>query len=98
MATPGGDPAEPEALKHSFSNLVSSMDTDALLPLALSKGIITDRQRTECSSETNAYQKAEKFLGYLQRAVNGDSEKFHAFVKILQENKQAKIASSLSGK
>ena len=97
MATAGGDPAEPEALKHCFSYLVNSIDTTALLPLALSKGIITDRQRAECSSKTNEYLKAETFLGYLQRAVNGDSEKFHAFVIILQETKQEKIASRLSG-
>ena len=98
MATAGGSTAEPEALKHSFSYLVSSIDTAALLPAALSKELITDRQRTDCSSETDsAYQKAEKFLSYLQRAVNGDYYKFHTFVQILQETGQSHIASCLRG-
>ena len=90
--------AEPEAVKHSFSFLVNSIDTAALLPAALSRNLITDRQRTECSNETHSvYQRAEKFLGYLQRAVNGDYYKFHTFVQILQENGQAQIASRLRG-
>ena len=98
MATPGGDSAEREALKHCFSYLVNSIATAALLPLALSKGIILDHQRADCSNETNSvYQKAEKFLGYLERAVYGDSKIFHTFVEILQETGQARIASSLIG-
>ena len=99
MATAGGSPAaEPEALKHSFSYLVNSIDTAALLPAALSRNLITDRQRTECSNETDSvYQRAEKFLTYLQRAVNGDYYKFHLFVQILQETNQAHIASRLRG-
>ena len=89
---------EPEALKHSFSYLVNSIDTAALLPAALSRNLITDRQRTECSNETHSvYQRAEKFLTYLQRAVNGDYYKFHTFVQILQETNQAHIASRLRG-
>ena len=50
MATAGGSPAaEPEALKHSFSYLVNSIDTAALLPIALSRDsrVTLDRQRTE---------------------------------------------------
>ena len=99
MATAGGSPAaEPEALKHSFSYLVNSIDTAALLPAALSRNLITDRQRTECSNETHSvYQRAEKFLSYLQRAVNGDYYKFYTFVQILQETNQAQIASRLRG-
>ena len=91
--------AEPEALKHSFSYLVNSIDTAALLPAALSRNLITDRQRTECSNETHSvYQRAETFFSYLQRAVNtGDYYKFHTFVQILQETGQAQIASHLRG-
>lgn len=94
----GGSPAEPEALKHSFSYLVNSIDTAAILPVALSRNLITDCQRTECSNENDSvYKRAEKFLGYLQRAVNGDYYKFHTFVQLLQENGQAKLASRLRG-
>ena len=89
--------AEPEALKHSFSYLVNSIDTAALLPAALSKNLITDRQRTECYNEADSYKKAETFVGYLQRAVNANYNKFHIFVQILQETCQAKIASRLRG-
>ena len=90
--------AESEALKHSFSYLVNSIDTTALLPAALSRNLITDCQRTECSNENDSmYQRANKFLSYLQRAVNGDYHSFHTFVQILKETSQAQIASRLSG-
>ena len=95
--TTDGSPAESEALKHLFSYLVNSVDTAGLLPAALSRGLITDRQRSECSNETDPYKKAETFVGYLQRAVNGDYYKFHTFVQILQETGQAHIATRLRG-
>ena len=98
MATAGDSPAaEPEALKHLFSYLVNSIDTAALLPTALSRNLVTDRQRTECYNEADPYKKAETFVGYLQRAVNGDCYKFYAFVQILQETGQIQIASRLRG-
>ena len=90
-------PAEPVALKRSFSYLVSSIDTAALLPAALSRNLITDRQRVECYNEADSYKKAETFVGYLQRAVNTDYINFHIFVQILQETGQGKIASRLRG-
>ena len=69
MASSSPHPAaEPEALKHSFSYLVNSIDTAALLPVALSRNLITDRQRTECYNEADPYKKAETFVGYLQLA------------------------------
>ena len=90
--------AKPEALKHSFSYLVNSIDTAALLPAALSNNLISDRQRTECSNESHStYQRAGTFLSYLLRAVNGDNYKFDTFVQILQETDQAQIASRLRG-
>ena len=95
--TRDGNPAEPEALKHSFSYLINSIDTTALLPAALSKDLITERQRSECSSETEAYKKAETFVGYLLRAVNGNCYKFYTFLQILQETNQTPIASHLRG-
>ena len=96
-ATTVGSPAESEALKHLFSYLVNSVDTAGLLPVALSRGLIMNRQRSECSNESDSYKKAETFVGFLQRAVNGDYYKFHAFVQILQETGQAHIASRLRG-
>ena len=89
--------AEPEALQHCFSYLVSSIDTDSLLPPALSGNLITDRQRTECYNETDPYKKAETFLGHLQRAVYADGSIYHSFVQILKQTGQAKIASRLRG-
>ena len=95
----GGSPAaEREALKRSFSYLMNSIDTATLLPAALSRNLITDRQRTECSNENDSvYQRAEKFLSYLQRAVNNDYYNFHVFVQILQETDQTRTASHLRG-
>ena len=87
--------AEQETLKLMYSYLVNSIDTDGLLPAALSRQLITERQRLKCSSETDPNKQAEKFLGHLQRAVNGDSEKFHIFVQLLNESGQASIASRL---
>ena len=89
--------AELVALEHSFSYLVNSINTAALLPAALSTNLITDSQRSECYSEANPYKKAETFLGYLLRAVNADYDNYHTFVQILKKTKQAKIASRLRG-
>ena len=89
---------EAEALKLGYSYLVNSIDIDSLLPIALSKQLLTIRQRDECcAGESTDYKKADKFLGYLQRAINGDSDKFHTFVQILNETSQSKIASRLHG-
>ena len=88
---------EAEALKLDYSYLVNSIDTDSLLPIALSKQLLTIRQRDECAGESTDYKKAEKFLGYLQRAINGDSDKFYTLVQILDETSQSKIASRLHG-
>ena len=89
--------AEPESLKHLFSYLVNSIDTAAVLPVALSRKLLTERQRSECYNETEQYKKAEMFVGYIQRAVNADYTNYHIFVKTLQETDQAKIASRLRG-
>ena len=97
-ALPVGSFAEPEALKLAFSYLVNSIDAGALLPAAMSRQLITERQRSECVSEVEPYKKAEVFLGHLQRAVNGDYIKFHAFVQVLHETGQANIARRLHGK
>ena len=98
MATAAGSSAESEALKLSFSYLVNSIDTASVLRAALSSQLVSDSQRSECVSETDSYNKAEKFLGHLQRAVNGDSSKFHEFVQVLKETKQVAIALVLQGR
>ena len=90
-------PPEAEALRFAYSYLVNSIDTDSLIPIALSRQLLTIRQRDECVEESTDYKKAEKFLRYLQRAINGDSDKFHTFVQILDETRQSKIASRLHG-
>ena len=94
MATCTGT-AEQETLKLTFSYLVNSIDAAGLLPAALSRQLITERQRVDCLSEPDPYQKAEKFLGHLQRAVNGDSEKFHIFLQLLNDCGHESIASHL---
>ena len=97
MATVAGSSAESEALKIAFSYLVNTIDTAALLPKALNSRLISERQRSECAREKNPYKKAEKFFGHLQRAVNGDSNKYHTFVQVLKETGQTSIASYLQG-
>ena len=98
MATAAGNSAESEALKLAFSYLANSIDSNAVLPASLSVGLISERQRSECASEPEPYKKAEKFLGHLQRAVNGDSNKYHTFIQVLKaETGQASIASHLQG-
>ena len=93
----GDHRGEKETLKLSFPYLVDSIDTAALLPAALSASLISDQQRSDCASETEPYKKAEKFLTYLQRSVNGDSNKLHKFVEILRETGQESIAVRLQG-
>ena len=85
------------ALGLAFSYLVNSIEANGLLPVALSRQLITERQRSECASELDPYKKAEKFLEHLQRAVNGDSSKFHTFVQVLEETNHTNIASRLRG-
>ena len=93
----GSFSAESQALKLAFSYLVNSMDTTSLLPAALSRGLIREQQKADCTSETSPYQKAEKFLDHLQREVNGDSSKFHTFVQLLEDNGYSNLASRLRG-
>ena len=95
MATAAGSSAESEALRLSFRYLVYSIDSTSLLPAALSAGLISASQKSECDSETGPFKRAEKFLGHLQRAVNGDSNKYHTFVQVLKETGLASIASYL---
>ena len=96
-STSGASSAEAEALKLTFENLVNSIDTSSLLPAALSRGLIRETQRAECTSEVNPYQKAEKFLEHLQREVNGDSSKFLTFVQLLVDTGHSNLASRLLG-
>ena len=101
MATAAGcsaSGAEPEVLNLAFSYLVNSIDAATLLPSALSKQLLTQPQRSDCASEPDPYRKAEKFLGHLHRAVNGDNTKFHTFLTVLRETGQVSIASRLYGK
>ena len=88
---------EAEALQCANSYLVNSIDTDSLIPKALSMQLLTNRQEADCVCQSTDYKKAEKFLGYLQKAVNGDISKFYTFVQILDEIGQTKIASRLHG-
>ena len=56
MATASGaalSSAEAETLKLALEYLVNSMDTSSLLPAALSRGIIREQQRAECTSVSN---------------------------------------------
>ena len=93
----GSISVESEVLNLAFSYLVNSIDTPTLLLAAVNRQLISDHQRTECASEPDLYRQAEKFLDHLQRAVNGDSNKYHTFVQILKETGQASIASRLNG-
>lgn len=90
-------PAEVVVLERTFSYLVNSIDADSVLPEALSEGLITDRQRSECSAELDPYKKAERFLGYLRRTVSGDHEKFNTFLLVLDRIGQETIADHLRG-
>ena len=96
-AVGNGFHAESVALKQAFSYLVNSIDTAALLPVSMSRKLITEWQKSECAGQLDHYKKAEVFLGHLQRAVNGDCGKFHAFVQILHETDQDNIARQLHG-
>ena len=89
--------AESEALKLAYSYLVNSMDTSSLLPAAHSRGLIREQQKADCTSETNQYHKAEKFLDHLQREINGDSSRFPTFVQLLVDNGHSNLASRLRG-
>ena len=91
--------AESEALKIAFEYLVNRIDTTwVLVPRkGLSSQLVSEPQRSECASEPDPWKKAKKFLGHLQRAVNGDSNLYHTFVQVLMETDQASIAARLRG-
>ena len=89
--------AESEALKLAFEYLVDSIDAASLLPGAFSSKLITDRQRTDCVDEGDPYKKAEKFICYLQRVINGDSNKFYTFIHLLDRSGHVELVSRLRG-
>ena len=93
--------AKSEALRLAFSRgdepWHRMLDLTSVLPAALSAGLISEYQRSECDSETDPSKRVEKFLGHIERAVNGDSNKYHTFVQVLKETGQGSIASYLQG-
>ena len=93
----GSRSPESEALQLTLKYLVDSIDTASILPAALHVHLISDHQRSECDSETEPYKKVERFLNLLQRAVNGDSNKYHTFIRILKETGQMALAEQLHG-
>ena len=93
----GSRSPESEALQLTFKYLVERIDTASVLPAALNAHLISDHQRSECDSETEPYKKAERFLGLLQRAVNGDSNKYNTFIRILKGTGQMDLAKQLDG-
>ena len=97
MATSDGSSAESEAMIIAFDYLVNCIDTRSLLSKALSSRLISELQKSECASEPDPYKQTEKFLSHLQRAVNGDSNKYYTFLQILCETDQVSIASHLQG-
>ena len=90
-------PAEALAFERNFSYLVESVDAATVLAEARSKGLITARQWSDCSGQSDPYKKADEFLGYLYRTVNGNRENFHTFLEILDRNGQERIAERLRG-
>ena len=89
--------AESEALRVAFSYLVNSIDSTSVLPAAYSHGLISDSQRDGCDSVEDSFKRAGKFVGHIQRAVNGDSNKYHVFIRVLNETGQAHMAARLLG-
>ena len=85
---------EVSVLKVNYDYLVNSIEIDSVLPVALSSGLISERQKSECSNESGPLKKSEKFLDHLLREVNGDSRKYYTFLEILQE-KQPLIYNKL---
>lgn len=89
--------AEAKAFRILFGYLVSSVDATSVLSVALSRNLITERQRSECVSEPDPMVKSEKFIGHLKRAVNGNNINFHIFRQILYDTEQPAIAERLHG-
>ena len=87
-------PAEVVVLERKFTYLVGIIDVASLLPEALREGLVTPLQSSECSGK---FHQAEKFLGYLQKAVNEDMEKFNTFLQVLHRAGQESIAALLRG-
>ena len=101
MATIGAvspTPAEALALERNFSYLVECVDAASVLAEARSKGLITARQWSECSGQSDPYKKADEFLGYLYRTIKRNRENFYTFLEILDRNGQEGIAKRLRGK
>ena len=84
-----------EALDKLNEYLVNSINTDALLPAALSRGLILDRDRSACYQEADSYKKAAMFLVILRRVVNGDPDKFYTFLEILEKTNHKQVSSEL---
>ena len=90
-------PAEAVVLERNFGYLVNSIDAASVLPEALAKGLITARQKSKCSGESDPYEKSDEFLGYLYRRINSNHKKFHTFLQVLDRTGQESIAERLRG-
>ena len=90
-------PAEVVTLQRTFSYLQGCIDDDSVIPVALAKGLITSRQKSECSGKASADEKADQFLEYLQRSVKGNREHFDTFLQILVGIGQERVAERLRG-
>ena len=84
--------AESGVLRLTFTYLAARIDLTSVLPAALSAGLISESQRSDCNSDTNPFIRALKLVGHLQKAVDGDSKKFHTFVQILKETGHVDLA------
>ena len=96
MATSSPSP-ESQALILQFEYLYRSIDVTPLLPGALSAGVITESQRSECAEQPHGRKRVEKFLDHLVRRVNGDTSNLHKFLQILRQTEHDVIASCLQG-
>ena len=84
---------ESVTLRLLYYNLSTSIDIDSLLPLVYSYRVINNRQLEACKNKSDVYTKTETFLGFLQRIVSGNSDKFYSFVLALRLTDQESIAS-----
>ena len=90
-------PPEIKAFLAQFANLTNSIDIVSAIPEAVQLGLINPRQRAKCATKQDVFEKAEEFLGMIERKLNENIQNFYTFVKLLRIIDQEKLAQALEG-
>ena len=84
------------ALKNAKGHLIKSIDATSMSSRLFKAGFISQRRYEECN-KGEKFEKVEKVVEYLLKAVSLDPRKFYAFLYLLHQSEDFAIAGQLRG-